>query len=114
VTLEPKPTKPVEVAHEQPPTTTPPTRDECHALAQRMVQLASSERPADQQISQAEQDTIVAAMTCEGVNRDIYDCAMAASTTTAMAACDQRTPSSSTSNSSVAPGGMTPPAPRAP
>ena len=79
-----------------------------------MVQIASSERPADQQISQGEQDAIITAMTCDGVSRDIYDCAMAATTTLAMAACDQRTPSSSTSNSSVAPGGMTPPAPRAP
>jgi hypothetical protein len=68
----------------------------------------------DQQISKEEQDKLVADMRCDGVTRGLYDCAMAASTTAAMASCDQRMPSSSTSNSSVAPGGMTPPAPRAP
>jgi hypothetical protein len=81
-------------------------------LAQRMVQLASNERPADQQMSPAEQDPIINATTCDGVTREIYDCAMAATATAQMAECDQRTFSSSTSNSSVAPGGITPPAPR--
>jgi hypothetical protein len=43
----------------------------------------------------------------------VLRCAVAAPNLTGLAAC-QRTPSSSTSNSKVAPGGMTPPAPRAP
>jgi hypothetical protein len=53
---------------------------------------------------------------CRALSRDTFRCAMAATTLTALAACQpaQRTPSSSTSNSSVAPGGMTPPAPRSP
>jgi hypothetical protein len=46
--------------------------------------------------------------------REPYACAMAATTLRDLAGCDQRTPSSSTSNSSVAPGGMTPAAPRSP
>ena len=50
---------------------------------------------------------------CRTLSRDAYRCAMAATTLAALAAC-QRTPSSSTSNSSVAPGGILPPAPRSP
>jgi hypothetical protein len=50
---------------------------------------------------------------CRTLPRDAYRCAMAATTLAALAAC-QRTPSSSTSNSSVAPGGILPPAPRSP
>lgn len=51
---------------------------------------------------------------CRTLPRDAYRCAMAATTLAALAAC-QRTPSSSTSNSSVAPGGiLPPPAPRSP
>lgn len=50
---------------------------------------------------------------CRTQSRSTYDCAMTARDANALAAC-QRTPSSSTSNSSVAPPGITPPAPRAP
>jgi hypothetical protein len=50
---------------------------------------------------------------CRTLPRDAYRCAMAATTLAGLAAC-QRTPSSSTSNSSVAPGGILPPAPRSP
>lgn len=75
------------------------------------------ERPDDQKVSADEQakldlKTIVEA--CQSMRREIYVCALAATGTADMAACDQRTPSSSTSNSSVAPGGITPPAPRSP
>jgi len=107
----PTPTKSVEVVHEE-QVAAPPTSAECQVLAKHIVQVTVSERPADQQISEAEQDHIITAMACDGVTREIYDCAMAASASTAMAACDQRRLSNSTSNSSVAPGGITPPAPR--
>jgi hypothetical protein len=50
---------------------------------------------------------------CRTLPRDAYHCAMAATTLAALAAC-QPTRSSSTSNSSVAPGGIAPPAPRSP
>jgi hypothetical protein len=108
----PRPTKPVEHTAEATPRA--PTADECQLLVRHAIQVSIAERPADQQISKEEQAKVVADMRCEGVTRGLYDCAMAASTTAAMASCDQRMPSSSTSNSSVAPGGMTPPAPRAP
>jgi hypothetical protein len=50
---------------------------------------------------------------CRSLPRGAFRCAMTASTLAALAAC-QPTRSSSTSNSSVAPGGITPPAPRSP
>ncbi|HSN27917.1 MAG TPA: hypothetical protein VLT45_16625 [Kofleriaceae bacterium] len=46
--------------------------------------------------------------------RAVVLCGIDAPTSDAIAACDQRMPSSSTSNSSVAPPGITPPAPRSP
>jgi len=46
--------------------------------------------------------------------RAVVLCGIDAPTSDAIAACDQPTPSSSTSNSSVAPPGITPPAPRSP
>jgi hypothetical protein len=54
------------------------------------------------------------ASSCGVMPREQHACAMAATTLGELAACDQRTPSSSTSNSSVAPGGITPAAPRSP
>jgi hypothetical protein len=50
---------------------------------------------------------------CRGLPRSAYRCAMATTQLAALSAC-QPTPSSSTSNSSVAPGGIAPPAPRSP
>ena len=50
---------------------------------------------------------------CRTLPHDAIRCAVAATTLAELARC-QSTRSSSTSNSSVAPGGMTPPAPRAP
>ena len=53
---------------------------------------------------------------CRTLPRDAFGCAIAATTLAALAACQlaQRNPKSSTSNNSVAPGGITPPAPRSP
>jgi hypothetical protein len=53
---------------------------------------------------------------CRTLPLSAFRCAIAATTLSALAACQpiQRTPSSSTSNSSVAPPGITPPAPRSP
>jgi hypothetical protein len=50
---------------------------------------------------------------CRTLARDAVRCALAAPSLPVLAAC-QRTPSSSTSNTRVAPPGMTPPAPLAP
>ena len=50
---------------------------------------------------------------CRALSREAYRCAMAATTLAQLSAC-QRTPINSTSNRSVAPAGMTPPAPRSP
>jgi len=50
---------------------------------------------------------------CRALPRGAYRCAMAATSLPALVAC-QPTLSSSTSNSSVAPGGIAPPAPRSP
>jgi hypothetical protein len=50
---------------------------------------------------------------CRGIAVEQVQCAMAAASLAALEAC-QRSPSSSTSNSSVAPPGIAPPAPRAP
>lgn len=99
------------------PTPKPLSADECQQLARHIVEVSVKERPDDQKVSADEQakldlKTIVEA--CQSMRRETYACALAATGTADMAACDQRTPSSSTSNSSVAPGGITPPAPRSP
>jgi hypothetical protein len=51
--------------------------------------------------------------TCRGSTLEGHRCAMAAKTLAELGVC-QPTPSNSTSNSSVAPGGMTPAGPRSP
>jgi hypothetical protein len=50
---------------------------------------------------------------CGALTRDAYRCGLQATTVAALTAC-HATRSSSTSNSSVAPGGITPAAPRSP
>jgi hypothetical protein len=50
---------------------------------------------------------------CRGLSHEAVRCAIAAPSLTELTAC-QSTRSSSTSNSKVAPGGITPPAPRSP
>ncbi|MBV8763112.1 MAG: hypothetical protein JO257_37850 [Deltaproteobacteria bacterium] len=51
---------------------------------------------------------------CRQQPRAVIRCAIGATTSDEVAACDQRTPSSSTSNSNVAPPGIAPGAPRSP
>ena len=52
---------------------------------------------------------------CRAMTHELYACALAAPTMPTFTACDQASRSSSTSNSNVAPGGISPPAaPRSP
>jgi hypothetical protein len=99
-----------------------PDESECDQLITHAVALGINEQaggaPAPRStesdheaIRRALHDELAAG--CRALPRDAYRCAMAATTLAALAAC-QRTPSSSTSNSSVAPGGILPPAPRSP
>jgi hypothetical protein len=102
---------------------TPPTERECDDLIARAIALRVAELqqtlPADQVPTEAEQAALRTELRgkfladCRSGSRRGYDCAIAAKTLAELGQC-QRTPSSSTSNSSVAPGGITPPAPLAP
>jgi hypothetical protein len=90
------------------------TEQECDRLFDHTVEVT-----APQPLTAAEQANVVAGVRgklmpeCMGQPRTLYECVMAARDGTAIASC-QRTPSNSTSKSSVAPPGITPPAPRAP
>jgi hypothetical protein len=106
----------------QPPPPAAPSEPECDQLITHAVALGIDERAArsahtattesdHEAVRRSLHDDFVAG--CRRLPRDAYQCAMAAATLPALAAC-QRTPSSSTSNSSVAPAGITPPAPRSP
>lgn len=92
----------------------PPAALDCDALVDHAVALTNG----GAKLTEAERASVRARLRdelpCEGLSREQYACAMQATALDALAACDQRTPSSSTSNSSVAPGGMTPAAPRSP
>src|SRR5262249_33668176 len=101
---------------------TAPSEQDCDALITHAVALGIAEQAgrtppprtpasAPAAIRRALHDELVAG--CRALPLDVYRCAMAATTLDALAGC-QRTPSSSTSNNSVAPGGITPPAPRSP
>lgn len=99
-----------------------PSEQDCDALITHAVALGIDEQAGrtppprttaseHEAIRRALHDEFIAG--CRALPLDAYRCAMAATTLDALAGC-QRTPSSSTSNNSVAPGGMTPPAPRSP
>jgi hypothetical protein len=103
----------------------PPSERECDELITHAVALGIDEqaaRPTEPQATEADHEAIRRALHedfmtgCRTLAPDAYRCAIAAPTLAALSACEpaQRTPISSTSNSSVAPGGMTPPAPRSP
>jgi hypothetical protein len=105
-----------------PPADDAPTEAECDQLITHAVALGIDEQAGrgsaahstesdHEAVRRALHDDFLAG--CRTLPRDAYRCAMAATTLAALAAC-QRTPSSSTSNSSVAPGGILPPAPRSP
>jgi hypothetical protein len=101
-----------------------PTERECedliaHAIALRVAELKQA-LPPEQVPTEAEQAALATELRgkfladCKGGTRRGYDCAIAAKTLAELGGC-QATRSSSTSNSSVAPGGILPPAaPRSP
>jgi hypothetical protein len=101
-----------------------PTERECdalvaHAIALRVAELKQT-LPAEQVPTDAEQAALGAELRgqfladCRRGTRRGYDCAIAANTLAELGGCQVR-PRSSTSNSSVAPGGILPPAaPRSP
>ncbi|HWO25404.1 MAG TPA: hypothetical protein VNO30_41975 [Kofleriaceae bacterium] len=107
-----------------PPTAAAPTERECdalvaHAIALRVAELAQT-LPAEQVPTEAEQAALGAELRgqfladCRRGTRRGYDCAIAAKTLAELGGCQAR-PRSSTSNSSVAPPGILPPAaPRSP
>lgn len=115
-------------AHEgakPPPAAAPaPTERECdeliaHAIALRVAELRQS-LPPEQVPTEAEQAALAAELRsqhladCRSGTRRGYDCALAAKSLAELGGC-QRSATSSTSNSSVAPGGiLPPPAPRSP
>jgi hypothetical protein len=107
-----------------------PTAAECAELIRHAVTLRTAELgaalPAERLPAEADRDALAAELSatflpaCRRGTRRGYGCAMAARSLAELGACGDptalgyRTPSSSTSNSSVAPGGITPPAPRSP
>ena len=103
----------------------PPGERECDELITRAVALGIDEqaqRPGEPATTEADHEAVRRKLHedfvagCRALPRVAYRCAIAATTLSALAGCEpvQPTPSSSTSNSSVAPGGMIPPAPRSP
>ena len=103
-----------------------PTRAECDQLIAHALALGVADQraqlPPDRAATDPQAAQIAAELrdrfadACLRLPRATLRCALAAATTDALVACDdaQPTRSSSTSNSSVAPGGITPPAPRSP
>lgn len=102
-----------------------PSERECDELITHAVLLGIDEaaaRPGMPRTTEADHEAVRRKLHddflagCRGLPRDAFRCAIAAGSLAALAACQpaQRTPSSSTSNNSVAPGGMTPPAPMSP
>jgi hypothetical protein len=106
-----------------PPADDAPTEAECDQLITHAVALGIDEqagRGSAARSTESDHEAVRRALhddflaDCRTLPRAAYRCAMAAPTLTALAAC-QRTPSNSTSNNSVAPGGiLPPPAPRSP
>jgi hypothetical protein len=109
-----------------PPTAPPPeagpSERECDALITHAVALGIDEQTAgsaEARTTEADHEAVRRRLHedfmtgCRTLSREAFRCALAAPTLAALAGC-QPTPSSSTSNSSVAPGGMSPPAPRSP
>jgi len=101
----------------------PPSEHECEELIAHAVAIGIAElratRPANQLPTEAEQTSLAVDLRtqwlagCLTLTPHDYRCAVTATTLAGLTGC-QTTPSSSTSNNSVAPGGMSPPAPRAP
>jgi hypothetical protein len=97
------------------------TNDECGKLVEHALALGDAERPPEQALTGDERARLAAelrerwAAPCKEMTSRGYQCALAARTLVELDACGgQARFKSSTSNSRVAFGGMTPPAPRAP
>lgn len=132
--VHPAPAPSVQTA--APPAQAPPDERECDALITHAVKLGIDERadagpnaanaptlpPGRPRATQADHEAVRRAVhdefiaDCQHLPRAAYRCAMASTTLAALAECQPTQPSlsSSTSNSSVAPPGIAPPAPRAP
>ena len=97
--------------------TTGPTERDCHDQFKHAAELAAAD--ASPSLTNDEMTTLEGELTdrflatCRAGSLEGHRCAMAATTLAELGNC-HATPSSSTSNSSVAPGGMTPAAPRSP
>jgi hypothetical protein len=100
-----------------------PTERECEALIAHAITIRVAELgktlPPEQVPAEAERNALAAELRgkflgeCRGGTRRGHDCAITAKTVAELGDCQRRL-SSSTSNSSVAPGGIAPPAPRSP
>jgi hypothetical protein len=99
-----------------------PTDRDCDELITHAVALGIDEeagRKAEPRTTEADHETVRRQLHeelmngCRMLPREAFRCALAAPSLDVLAGC-QRTPSSSTSNSSVAPGGIAAPAPRSP
>lgn len=108
-----------------PPAPAGPSERECDELITHAVALGIDEeatRSREPRTTEADHEAVRRKLHddfmagCRALPRDAFRCAIAANTLSTLAACQptQRTSSSSTSNSSVASGGITPPAPRSP
>ena len=103
------------------PAPTGPEERECDELITHAVVLGIDEQAGrpEPRATEADHEAIRRALHdelmpgCLTLPRDAFRCAIATTTLAELAGC-QSTRNSSTSNSSVAPGGMTPPAPRSP
>ncbi len=100
-----------------------PSERECDALFAHVSAIAAADQRAASPATPATDADVAteqaaehgsAMAACRAMPRAAYTCAIAAPSSEQLVACDQATRSSSTSNSSVAPGGITPPAPRSP
>ena len=119
------PTKPTKPAPAGPidaavPTISAPTEKECEQLVAHVVDLSVREHappinpaPNDAESQQVDQSLRPYVTECTTLPREAVRCGLDAPTLAALRGC-QATRSSSTSNSSVAPGGIAPPAPRSP
>ncbi|CAN5711793.1 hypothetical protein BH11MYX3_BH11MYX3_42020 [soil metagenome] len=111
----PTPPKPTGSADAGTLAATSPSAQECDQLIAHVVDVTLREHPPEPAPSEAESQQIDRALRpfaaeCSSLTREAYRCGMAAATVASLTACQER-PSSSTSNSSVAPGGIAPPAP---
>ncbi|MDX2092862.1 MAG: hypothetical protein SFX73_33660 [Kofleriaceae bacterium] len=121
-TSPPPPQPPMHVgsggAVAQAPAPESPSTAECEALVAHAIDLDARTRDTQPPPTDAEREQLRATLRpfieeCRAMSRASYECGRAATTPAQLASC-QRTPSSSTSNSSVAPPGITPAAPRSP